>query len=38
MILMLIKYKFQKKNNMLNIIHLNTLLGIMIIMSLDHYV
>ena len=26
-----------KKNNMVNIIHLNTLLGIMIIMLLDHY-
>ena len=27
-----------KKNNMVNIIHLNTLLGIMIIMLLDHYI
>ena len=38
MILMLIKYKFLKNNNMVNIIHLNTLLGILIMMSLDHYV
>ena len=27
-----------KKNNMVNIIQLNTLLGIMIIMFLDHYI
>ena len=38
MILMLIKYKFLKNNNMVNIIHLNTLLGILIMMSLDHFV
>ena len=38
MILMLIKYQSLKKNNMANIIHLNTLLGIMIMMLLDHYV
>ena len=37
MILMLIKYQSLKKNNTANIIHLNTLLGIMITMSLDHY-
>ena len=35
---MLIKYKSLKKNNMANIIHLNTLLGIMIMMLLDHYI
>ena len=33
--LMLIKYYYLKKNNMVNIIHLNTLLDIML---LDHYV
>ena len=38
MILMLIKYQSLKKNNMANIIHLNTLLGIMIMMLLDHYI
>ena len=27
-----------KKNNMVYIIHLNTLLGIMILMLLDHYI
>ena len=27
-----------KKNNMVNIIHLNTLLGIMIMMSLNHHI
>ena len=27
-----------KKNNMVSIIHLNTLLGIMIMMLLDHYI
>ena len=27
-----------KKNNMVNIIHLNTLLGIMIMVLLDHYI
>ena len=31
------KILFSKKNNMVNIIHLNTLLGIMITMLLDHY-
>ena len=31
------KILVSKKNNMVNIIHLNTLLGIMIIMLLDHY-
>ena len=36
MILMLIESL--KKNNMLNIIHLNILLGIMIMMLLDHYI
>ena len=35
---MLMKYKSLKKNNMANIIHLNTLLGIMIIMLLDCYI
>ena len=36
---MLIKYyeNIMKKNNMVNIIHLNTLLDIMITMLLDHY-
>ena len=38
MILMLIKYQSLKKNNMVNIIHLNTLLGIMIMVLLDHYI
>ena len=33
--LMLIKYYYLKKNNMVNIIHLNTLLDIML---LDYYV
>ena len=37
MILMLIKYQSLKKNNMVNIIHLNTLLDIMITMLLNHY-
>ena len=32
------KILVSKKNNMANIIHLNTLLGIMITMLLDHYV
>ena len=27
-----------KKNNMVNIIHLNTLLGIMIMILLDHFI
>ena len=31
------KILVSKKNNMVNIIHLNTLLGIMIMMLLDHY-
>ena len=31
------KILVSKKNNMVNIIHLNTLLGIIIIMLLDHY-
>ena len=35
---MLIKYDYLKKNNMVNIIHLNTLLDIMIMMLLDHYI
>ena len=35
---MLIKYQSLKKNNMVNIIHLNTLLHIMITMLLDHYI
>ena len=38
MMLMLIKYQPLKKNNMVNIIHLNILLGIMIMMLLDHYI
>ena len=38
MILMLIKYQFLKKNNMVNIINLNTLLDMMLMMLLDHYV
>ena len=32
------KILVSKKNNMANIIHLNTLLGIMIMMLLDHYI
>ena len=32
------KILVSKKNNMVNIIHLNTLLGIMIMMLLDHYI
>ena len=35
---MLIKYLSLKKKNMANIIHLNILLGIMIMMLLDHYI
>ena len=31
------KILVSKKNNMVNIIHLNTLLGIMIMVLLDHY-
>ena len=38
MILMLIRYQFLKKNHTANIIHLNTVLDIMIMMLLDHYV
>ena len=38
MILILIKYSSLKKNNMVNKIHLNILLGIMILMLLDHYI
>ena len=36
MILMSIKHWSLKKNNKVNIIHLNTLLGIMMMMLLDH--
>ena len=32
------KILVSKKNNMVNIVHLNTLLGIMIIILLDHYI
>ena len=32
------KYQSLKKNHMANKIHLNTLLGIMIMMLLDHYI
>ena len=32
------KILVSKKNNMVNIIHLNALLGIMIMMLLDHYI
>ena len=35
---MLIKYESLKKKHMVNIIHLNTFLGIMIITLLDHYI
>ena len=35
---MLIKYKALKKSHMAKIIHLYTLLGIMVMMLLDHYV
>ena len=38
MILMLIKYQSLKKNNRVNIIQLNTLLGRMITVLLDHYI
>ena len=38
MTLMLIKYYSLKKNITANIIHLNILLGIMMIMLLDHYI
>ena len=36
--MMLIKYQFLKKNHTVQRKHLNTLLDIMIMMSLDHYV
>ena len=32
------KILVSKKNNMVNIIHLNTVLGVMITMLLDHYI
>ena len=35
---MLIKYEFLKKNPMVKKTHLNTLLGIIIMMTLGHYV
>ena len=35
---MLIKYESQKKNHMVQKVHLNILLGIMIMMLLDQYV
>ena len=35
---MLVKYESLKKKHMVNIICLNTLLGIMIMMLLDHYI
>ena len=35
---MLIKYKFLKKNHMVKKAHLNTLLDIVIMITLDHYV
>ena len=38
MILMLAKYKFLKKNDTAKRMHLNTLLDIMIMTLLDHYV
>ena len=38
MIWMLIKYYYLKKSNTVIIIHINTLLGIMIMMLLDHYI
>ena len=38
MILMLVKYQSLKKKHMVNTINLNTLLGIMIMMLLDHYI
>ena len=37
-ILMLIKYLSLKTKNMVNIIRLNTLLGIMVMMLLNHYI
>ena len=38
MILMLIKYESLEKNHMGQIMHLNTLLDIMTMMPLDHYI
>ena len=38
MILMLIKYYSLKKNNTVNVIYVNTLLVIMIMMLVDHYI
>ena len=38
MILMLVKYKFLKKNDTAKRMHVNTLLDIMITTLLDHYV
>ena len=38
MILMLVKYESLKKNHMAQIMHLNTLLDIMTMMPLDHYI
>ena len=38
MILMLIKYESLKKNHMAQIMHLNTLLDIMTMMPLEHYI
>ena len=35
---MLIIYESLKKKNMVNMIHFNTLLGIMITMLLNHYI
>ena len=35
---MLIKYKILKTNHMVKKTHLNTLLGIVLLMTLDHYV
>ena len=32
------KISVSKKNNIVNIVHLNTLLGIMIMILLDHYI
>ena len=36
--LILIKYQSLKKNKMVSIIHLNNVLGIMIMILLDHYI
>ena len=35
---MSIEYQFQNKNPMVKKAHLNTLLGMMIMMRLDHYI